>query len=202
MSFNVVGRLGSLVRLRRPRGLGAIYGLGAFCALLIVVPPVAGQERDPIPLSQYQRVTQAIGWVDVTVEYRRPVARGRALFGELVPFDRVWTPAADSAAVLTFSDDVWVEGEAVPGGSYSLWLIPRAAPQTWTVILSRAARVFHAPYPEGDDLLRLEVRPASGAHVENLQVTFPQVIGPEAALHVQWGEVVVPLQLRILPPGG
>ena len=176
--------------------------LVALCSLLIAVRPVHGQERDPIPLSQYQSVTQSVGWVDVTVEYRRPVARGRELFGELVPFDRVWTPAADSAAVLTFSDDVWVEGQEVPGGSYSLWLIPRAAPQAWTVIISRAARVFHSPYPEGDDLLRLEVRPTSGAHVENLQVTFPQVVGPEAVLHIQWGEVAVPLQVRILPPEG
>ena len=174
----------------------------AACVVLVPVLPVQGQERDPIPLSQYQSVTQSVGWVDVTVEYRRPVARGRDLFGALVPYDRAWTPAADSAAVLTFSDDVWVEGEEVPAGSYSLWLIPRAAPQTWTVILSRAARIFHAPYPEGDDLLRLEVRPTTAAHVENLQVSFPRVIGPEAALHVQWGEVVLPISIRILPPEG
>jgi hypothetical protein len=169
---------------------------------LISSLPVHGQERDPIPLSQYQSVTQSVGWVDVTVEYRRPVARGRDLFGALVPFDRAWTPAADSAAVVTFSDDVWVEGMEVPRGSYSLWLIPRSTPQAWTVILSRAARVFHSPYPEGDDLLRLEVMPTSAPHVENLQMSFPWVVGPDASLHMQWGEVVLPLRIRILPPEG
>lgn len=167
-----------------------------------VALPVHGQERDPIPLSQYQSLTQSIGWVDVTVEYRRPVARGRDLFGSLVPFDRVWTPAADSAAVLTVSDDVWLEGAAVPAGSYSLWMVPRAAPRPWTVILSRAARVFHAPYPEDDDLLRVEVSPTNATHVESLQISFPRVEGPEASLHVQWGEVVLPLRLRIVPPEG
>ena len=176
--------------------------LFAAAPVSISVLPVAGQERDPIPLSQYQSVTQSVGWVDVTVEYRRPVARGRDLFGALVPFDEEWTPAADSAAIVTFTDDVWVEGTEVPRGSYSLWLIPRAAPQAWTVILSKAARVFHAPYPEGQDLLRLEVNTTMAPHVENLQISFPRVLGPEAWLHVQWGEVVLPLGIRILRPEG
>jgi hypothetical protein len=168
----------------------------------VSVLPAEGQERDPIPLSQYQSVTQSVGWVDVTVEYRRPVARGRDLFGALVPFEKVWTPAADSAAVVTFTDDVWMEGTEVPEGSYSLWLIPRAAPEAWTVILSRAARVFHAPYPEGQDLLRLEVSTTTAPHVENLQISFPWVLGPEASLHMQWGQVVLPLRIRIVAPEG
>lgn len=165
-----------------------------------VALPLHGQQRDPIPLSQHQVLTQSVGWVEVEVEYRRPVARGRDLFGALVPFGEAWTPAADSAAILAFSDEVWVEGHSVPAGEYSLWLIPRAAPRSWTVILSNAARVFHAPYPDGDDFVRFEVSPGEASYVETLQIGFPRVEGAEATLVVQWGEVALPLGLRITPP--
>ncbi len=191
---------------RSPRRAAAVLflpsmrmGAWAFLLSAVAVGAVQGQERDPIPLSQHQVLTQSIGWVEVEVEYRRPVARGRELFGALVPYDEPWTPAADSAAVVRFSDDVWLDGEAVPAGSYSLWLIPRAAPRAWTVILSSAARVFHAPYPEGRDVVRFEAMPGEATHVETLQLGFPVVEGPEALLQLQWGTVTLPMTIRVSP---
>ena len=186
-------------RLSRSHGF---YSVLVFSLFVLAAPPLSAQERDPIPLSQLQVVTQSVGWAEVTVEYRRPVARGRALFGALVPHDRVWTPSADSAAVLTVSEDVWLAGRPVPAGSYALWMVPRAGSEPWTVILSRAARVFHAPYPEGQDLLRVEVAPRAIGHVETLQLAFPRVEGPEAILELQWGETGLPIPLRITPPDG
>ena len=182
---------------RSSRALGVLLAL--FAVLMVPATPASAQERDPIPLSQHQIVTQSIGWVDVEVEYRRPVARGRALFGALVPWNEEWTPSADSAMVVTVSDDVWIAGEPVPAGSYSLWLVPREN-AAWTLILSNAARIFHAPYPGGRDFMRVEVDAETGEHVETLQMAFPTVSGPEARLELQWGETRLPLRIRILPP--
>ena len=69
--------------------------------------------RPPIPLSQFSSVTQRVGYTDIEVRYRRPVARGRELFGGIIDWGRIWTPGADSATTLAFSTDVRVNGRAL-----------------------------------------------------------------------------------------
>ncbi|MGH7713568.1 MAG: DUF2911 domain-containing protein, partial [Gemmatimonadaceae bacterium] len=102
-----------------------------------------------IPFSQRASVAQTVAFTEIVLRYGRPVARGRVLFGDsaVVKWDRVWHPGADSATLVSFSHDVQVEGRDVKAGEYSLWLIPRQS-AAWTFILSRAAHVFHTPYPE------------------------------------------------------
>jgi hypothetical protein len=81
-------------------------------------------------------------------------------------------------------------------GKYSVWAIPRA--DEWTVIFSKAADVYHTPYPgEGQDALRFNVRPESGPHMETLTFYFPVVEGKDAILRLHWGEVIVPISVRV-----
>jgi hypothetical protein len=66
------------------------------------------------------------------------------------------------------------------------------------MIFSRAADVYHTPYPgEAQDALRLDVRPERGSHMEALTFYFPVVEGKDAVLRLHWGEVIVPLHLRV-----
>lgn len=148
------------------------------------------------PPSQRASVSQNVALTEISVTYGRPVARGRVLFGQLVPWDSVWHPGADSATRIVISHDIQVEGRALKAGEYSLWLIPRQnAP--WTVILSRAAHVFHKPYPGGSaDVLRLDVQPEKGSHMESLAIYFPSVLRDEAVMRIQWGETIVPLRIK------
>ena len=93
--------------------------------------------------------------------------------GQLVPWDSVWHPGADSATRVVFDHDVKVEGHELKAGEYSLWLVPHEH-RPWTVVFSRAAHVFHKPYPgEADDVLRVDVTPESASHVETLEIEFP-----------------------------
>jgi hypothetical protein len=161
--------------------------------------PLSGQVQrgDPIPPSQHATVSQAVAWGRLTLEYRRPVARGRELFGSLVPWDEPWTPAADSAVVFTTTTPLVLADQPLDAGSYSLWLIPRET-GPWTVVLSRAARVFHAPYPgEASDALRVLIDPVHGAHVESVQFTFPWAEGERTELHLQWGTTVLAIPIRV-----
>ena len=168
-----------------------------FAAVLSAPGAASAQERgDPIPLSQYQRVVQRLGWAEIEVEYRRPVARGRDLFGALVPFDEAWTPSADSAVVFSTTHDLEVAGERLPAGDYSLWIVPRAS-APWTVIFSHAARVFHQPYPEGQDALRLLIPAWNGDHMETLSLYFPVVNRGEATFALHWGSRVLPLPIAL-----
>jgi Protein of unknown function (DUF2911) len=148
-----------------------------------------------IPRSQHGSVSQRVGLTDITISYNRPVARGRTLFGELVPWRRVWHPGADSATTVTFSRDVRVEGHDLQAGSYTLWAIPDSA--QWTVIFSRAVHVYHTPYPgESRDVLRVAATPEPGSHMEVLAYYFP-IVGPDSAvLRLHWGSTIVPLHIR------
>jgi len=164
--------------------------------LLALLTLVGGRApAQTIPRSQHGSVSQRVGLTDITISYNRPVARGRTLFGELVPWRRVWHPGADSATTVTFSRDVRVEGRDLPAGSYTLWAIPDSA--QWTVIFSRAVHVYHTPYPgEARDVLRVPVTPEQGSHMEVLAYYFP-VVGPDSAvLRLHWGSTIVPLHIR------
>ena len=163
--------------------------------LLATATPLAGQGY---PFSQRARVDQTVAFTDISITYGRPVARGRALFGDtaLVKYGAVWHPGADSATIVRFSRDVQLDGHALKAGEYSVWLVPKSS-GTWTFILNRAAHVFHQPYPgESSDALRLEVTPERGAHMETLAFYFPVVLRDEAVLRMHWGEMIVPVKLK------
>jgi len=148
------------------------------------------------PPSQRGSVTQIVAFTNISITYGRPVARGRALFGSLVPWDSVWHPGADSATRIVFSRDVIVEGKPLRAGEYSLWLIPRErAP--WTLIFSRAAHVFHKPYPGARfEVLRVDVKPEQVSNIESFAIYFPKVIRDEAVMQLHWGTTAIPIQIK------
>ena len=151
---------------------------------------------DAVSKSQAAAVSQRIANTDITLTYSRPVARGRQLFGSLVPFGDVWNPGADQATALAASRDITVNGGSLPAGKYSVWAIPRT--DNWTLILSTAAEVFHTPYPgAAQDALRVDVRPEQGAHMEALSSYFPTVEGKDAVLRFHWGTTVIPLAITV-----
>lgn len=144
--------------------------------------------------SQLGTVSQSIAGTKIELVYRRPVARGRALFGALVPWGQVWTPSADSGARITLSAPVEVNGSKLGAGSYSIWAIPDST--SWTVIFNSVAEVFHRNYPDGRDVLRVRATPTHGDHVESLMFSFPMADGDSTRLELRWGTTVVPLSIR------
>jgi hypothetical protein len=206
MPVGFVGRLAPgavIVALLSAAGCGADPGRD----VQPMAPPLAGAATTALPdleiipidevrKSQAAAVSQRVANTDITVTYSRPVARGRPLFGALVPYDEVWNPGADQATAVAFSRDVVLHGHALGAGKYSLWCVPRA--DRWTVIFSRAADVYHTPYPgEADDALRFEVVQTSGPHAEALTFSFPTVDGKSAVLQLHWGTVVIPIEVNV-----
>lgn len=165
---------------------------GALVATLVASP--AGVGAQGYPFSQRGSVSQTVAFTTITITYGRPVARGRALFGQLVPWDSIWHPGADSATRIVVDHDVVVEGHPLKAGEYSLWLIPRER-AAWTVIFSNAAHTFHKPYPGAEhDVLRFDVTPEQSSHMETLAIYFPIVLRDEATMRIHWGERAVPIR--------
>jgi hypothetical protein len=165
-------------------------------AVVILAPATAlpAQGRQ----SQHATVSQQLGETQVTIVYNRPSARGRTLFGRngVVAWGRVWCPGADEASTIAVSKDVMIGGQPLAAGKYSIWAIP--GPDEWTLIFSRAADVFHVPYPgEAQDALRLKVKPQAGPFMEALAYYFPAADADRALLNLHWGETVVQVPLAV-----
>jgi hypothetical protein len=168
------------------------------CAAALVVCCSVDGRAQIYPVSQRASVRQDVAFARLTVDYGRPVARGRTLFGAsgVVKWDRVWHPGADSATRLTISRDITLEGKPLRAGEYTLWLIPRER-DPWTLIVSGAAHVFHIPYPgEAQDVMRVNVKPERGAWMESLGIYFPMVSADSAVMRIHWGEVIIPLRIK------
>lgn len=149
--------------------------------------------------SEKALVMQQVAGVDITVEYHRPVARGRdKLFGGVVHWNEVWTPGANNATTLEVSADVTLNGQLVPKGKYSLWMIPSDT-GSWTVFLNKNAKRWHTQKPKdtSEDVVRFLVKPTSAPAIDVLTFAFPAVTKEGATLQMQWGETVVPLELRL-----
>jgi len=146
--------------------------------------------------SQAASVSQRVANTDIAITYSRPVARGREIFGGIVPLGEVWNPGADQATAITFSRPVRLQGASLTAGTYSLWGIPGLT--EWTLIFSRAGEVYHTPYPgEAEDALRLVVPVEATPHTELLTFDFPFVEGKEAVVRFRWAGTALSLRLEV-----
>ena len=168
----------------------------ALLVLAVLAAGCGGVPSGAKRVSQPALLVQQVGAAKLTLRYNRPSARGRALFGGIVPWDSVWCPGADEGTRLETTRDLAVGGAVLPKGAYTLWMIPRAAGD-WTLIFSRDADAYHVPYPGvAKDALRIPVRPARGAFTETLAYAFPVATKDRAVLQLAWGDVVLAVPLR------
>src|SRR5690348_11543622 len=84
--------------------------------------------------SQHAVLSQRIGITDITINYHRPLVGGRKVWGGLVPYGQVWRAGANENTTIQFADDVTIEGQPLPKGTYGLHMIP--GENEWTVIFS------------------------------------------------------------------
>lgn len=171
---------------------------GLFLSLVSVLCGFFAEAHAQAPRrSQRAEIMQMVGNTEIRVRYIRPVARGRELFGALVPYGQTWTPSADSALRIGFSTAVQIDGQPLSAGSYSLWVVPDST--RWTVIFNRTADAFHLRRRERDDVLEVVAKVDSLPHVETLTVAFPAVDGNVATLQMHWGTTAVSLRIETPP---
>ena len=102
-------------------------------ALAIVLAPFATEAQIKTPqASPKGYIKQTVGLTDVEVTYSRPGARGRAVFGNLVPFGKLWRTGANENTIINFGDDVVIDGKTLKKGKYSIYKIPKI--ESWEVI--------------------------------------------------------------------
>src|SRR6266436_5118596 len=145
-------------------------------------------------ISQRATTTQRIGLTDITVNYCRPLVGGREIWGKAVPYGQVWRSGANENTTISFTDDVSVEGHALPAGTYGLHTLPTA--DQWTIIFSKNSTSWGSfSYDEKEDALRVTVKPHPAELVEALEYSFDDPKPDSVAVTLRWEKVAVPFRV-------
>ena len=154
----------------------------------------AQQLRTPAP-SPAQTIKQDFGLSDIELSYSRPGVKDRKIFGDLVPYGKVWRTGANNATTITFGDEVMIGGKKVPAGKYGLLTIP--GEDEWTMIISKQTDVSSpAAYKESEDVVRVKAKPAKvGMKAETFTMQFANVQAESVELHMRWDDLLVSLPI-------
>jgi hypothetical protein len=145
--------------------------------------------------SQRAQVMQRVGITDITVNYSRPLVKGRRIFGKLIPWGQVWRAGADENSTITFSKPVTVEGKPLAEGTYGLHMIP--GDKEWTVIFSKASDAWGSfTYKEEEDALRVVVAPKAAEMHEALTYSLDNLRPDEVTVDLFWEKTVVPFKVN------
>ncbi|MBC7534320.1 MAG: DUF2911 domain-containing protein [Ferruginibacter sp.] len=156
------------------------------------------QVKMPAP-SPTQTIKQDFGVGNIEVKYSRPSAKGRKVFGELVPYNKLWRTGANAATVIRFSEPVEINGKKIDSGSYALYSIPNI--DYWDVILNKGITNSGVNgYTEADDIARFKIEARrSNIKMEMFTMQFDNVKPESCELNMIWEKtmITIPILSRI-----
>lgn len=189
--------------------------------LLFAAPLASAQVRTPRP-SAKASVMQTIGVTDVTITYSRPGVKGRTIWGDplpeqaatkgeatlddqnvrpkgapIVPWGHAWRTGANEATQFVVTDDVWINGQKLPAGSYSLHTIPTH--DEFTIIFNSVANQWGSfGYDASKDTLRVKVKPEWSEHSKEwLEYWIDPINDTSAQVNIRWEKVRVPFTVEV-----
>lgn len=139
---------------------------------------------------------QRVGTTDIEIVYSRPSAKGRQIFGSVVPFGAVWRTGANNATKITFSTPVKLNGTEIAAGSYALYTIPGA--DEWTIIINKGVGKSGTQYDEKDDVVRFKTTPVKiSTAIETFTIEFNHIHDDSAVINLVWENTVAPIKLEL-----
>jgi hypothetical protein len=169
-----------------------------FAAIAVLSLSMADAQTLTTPQpSPTQTIKQNFGLSSVELSYSRPAMKGRKIFGDLVPFGKVWRTGANNATTLTFGEEVMIGGKKVAAGKYGLLTIPDKS--SWTLIISKQTDVTSpTAYKEDMDVVRVTAETMKTKdNVESFTMQFADVKPTSCALHIMWEGTAVALPITV-----
>ncbi|MCG8476791.1 MAG: DUF2911 domain-containing protein [Cytophagales bacterium] len=165
-------------------------------AIGLICLPFLGQAQELPQLSPFAKNTQKVGLTEITVEYSRPSVRGRTIFGDLVPYGKVWRTGANACTKVTFSTDVTVSGKEVKAGTYALFTIP--GKNSWTIVLNSNVKQWgSSKYDETLNVASVNVKPVMVSRVETFRIDVCNITNNGADLNIAWDRVSANLSFTV-----
>ena len=155
------------------------------------------QVKTPQP-SPKAMVSQMVGMTDVAIDYSRPSAKGRTIFGDLVPFGKLWRTGANANSIVTFSDDVMIDGKALPKGKYALYTIPKA--DMWDVIFYKDTDNWGTPenFDEAKVALKTTAKPQMlNIRQETFTIAMNNLDNNFGHLEISWEKTLVAVKVEV-----
>jgi hypothetical protein len=145
--------------------------------------------------SPAQTIKQNFGLSSIELSYSRPGMKGRKVYGDLVPFGKVWRTGANNATTLTFAEDVTIGGTKIKAGKYGLLSIPEK--KNWTLIISKQTDVTSpSAYKQDQDVVRVEAKTMDlDESMETFTMQFANIKNNSCELHIMWDRTVVSLPI-------
>ncbi len=143
-------------------------------------------------------LNQIVGLTDVEIEYSRPSTRGRNIFGDLVPFGKVWRTGANSNTTISFSEDVVIDGKTLKKGKYALYTLPKV--ESWDIIFYSKTDNWGNPgvWNEADVALRASVVPEMlNRSLESFTIDINNLDNNFATLNLSWEKTLVSLKFEV-----
>ncbi len=154
---------------------------------------VSAQVKMPAP-SPTQTIKQDFGLSSIELVYSRPAMKGRKIFGDLVPWNKVWRTGANSATRIKFNDDVMIGGQALKAGEYALYTVP--GDKQWEIIINKGSANWGTNYKQEDDVFRIKAMPMKLTEtVENFTMQFANIKPTSTDLHIMWDKTAVAIPI-------
>ncbi len=148
--------------------------------------------------SPAQTMTQTVGLTEMTVEYSRPAMRGRTIFGDLVPYGKMWRTGANANTKVTFSEDVKIGGKEVKAGTYALFTKPNSA--SWDVYFYSDSSNWGTPENWDDTkvvaMVKADVYPIP-MNIESFTISFDDLTGSSVNLGIMWEKSYVAVPITV-----
>jgi len=146
--------------------------------------------EDSLKGSPHRTAMGTVNGTHVHIEYNSPGVKGRAIWGGLVPFDKVWATGAHMATNVQFSKDVTINNKKIPAGRYALFTIP--GKDKWTVILNtRHDQHMADDYNEKEDVMRIDVKPEEHEMTQRLTYNVNTINDKTGEVTMQWEKVLI-----------
>lgn len=156
------------------------------------------QVKMPAP-SPTQTIKQDFAMGSIEITYSRPSAKGRKVFGNLVPYNKLWRTGANAATIIKFTEPVDIKGKHVDTGSYALYTIP--GNETWEIILNKGVKNWGIDgYQESDDVIRVTAEPMKlDTKLETFTIQFGEIKPESCDLYLMWQKtaVLIPITANI-----
>ena len=170
--------------------------LFSFLSILFSINALAQPPLTLPEVSQKAELKQWIGLTEVDIVYHSPYVNGRKIWGELVPYDQVWRAGANENTTISFTDDVNIEGSPLPAGTYGLHMIPNE--NEWVIIFSKDHTSWGSFfYKEGEDVLRVKVKPQARDFQEWLDYTFTDRRASSSKVTLSWEKMKVSFTVSV-----
>lgn len=162
-----------------------------FAGIALFTVTLADAQLTIPPPSPAQTVDQQFATSKIVINYSRPGVKGRAIFGELVPFDKVWRTGANAATTIYFGEEVKINNVLLAKGKYGLLSIP--GKKEWTIIISKDTTVTSGEdYKEANDMVRIQVKPtALTKSVESFTIEVADVKPNQCNIQIKWDKTEV-----------